>query len=274
MSTQQETIVVDLENNPGYKGVPVTEDGRPITNPTWEYYAREEKLHGFLSQQFPTTANPAPLGLCGFALTTFVLSMMNAGGLRSIHSPSNGVVMGLALFYGGLCQLLAGMWEFKTGNTFGALAFSSYGGFWMSFAALSINAFGFLSGYGSTHEGQVALHNDLGIYLLAWGMFSLWMTIAAHRTTVALFTLFFLVFLTFLMLAIHQFIWMWNEEYSLLCQEAGGCFGVMAAILAWYCAYAALLTNKNSFFTLPVGELDPIYRSWGWLPPLEANNKK
>lgn len=82
MSTQQETIVVDLENNPGYKGVPVTEDGRPITNPTWEYYAREEKLHGFLSQQFPTTANPAPLGLCGFALTTFVLSMMNAGGLR------------------------------------------------------------------------------------------------------------------------------------------------------------------------------------------------
>eukprot|EP01033_Poteriospumella_lacustris_P001968 gene1968-1428_t len=235
MSTQQETIVVDLENNPGYKGVPVTEDGRPITNPTWEYYAREEKLHGFLSQQFPTTANPAPLGLCGFALTTFVLSMMNAGGLRSIHSPSNGVVMGLALFYGGLCQLLAGMWEFKTGNTFGALAFSSYGGFWMSFAALSINAFGFLSGYGSTHEGQVALHNDLGIYLLAWGMFSLWMTIAAHP---------------------------------------GGCFGVMAAILAWYCAYAALLTNKNSFFTLPVGELDPIYRSWGWLPPLEANNKK
>lgn len=82
MASQQETIVVDLENAPGYKGVPVTEDGRPITNPTWDYYTREEKLHGFLSQQFPTTANPAPLGLCGFALTTFVLSMMNAGGLR------------------------------------------------------------------------------------------------------------------------------------------------------------------------------------------------
>ncbi len=55
----------------------------------------------------------------------------------------------------------------------------------------------------------------------------------------------------------------------MLCQEAGGCFGVMAAILAWYSAYAALLTNKNSFFRLPLGDLDPIYRSWGWLPPLE-----
>jgi hypothetical protein len=177
--------------------------------------------------------------------------------------------MGLALFYGGLCQLLAGMWEFKTGNTFGALAFSSYGGFWMSFAALSVDSFGFLSGYSNQGQaGVVALHNDLGIYLMAWAMFSLWMTISAHRTTLALMALFFLVFLTFLMLSIHQFIWTWNEEYSLLCQEAGGCFGVIAAILAWYCAYAALLTNKNSFFTLPVGELDPIYRSWGLLPPV------
>lgn len=181
--------------------------------------------------------------------------------------------MGLALFYGGLCQLLAGMWEFKTGNTLGAVAFSSYGGFWMSFAALNIDAFGFLDGY-TGHEGTVALHNDLGIYLLAWAMFSLFMSIAAHRTTLALMTLFFLVFLTFLMLSIHQFIAMWDEEKALLCQEAGGCFGVMAAVLAWYCAYAALLTNKTSFFTMPVGELDPIYRSWGWLPPLETPARK
>lgn len=78
----EQVVDIEMRGDSGYKGVPVTEDGRPITNPTWEYYTREEKLHGFLSQQFPTTANPAPLGLCGFALTTFVLSMMNAGGLR------------------------------------------------------------------------------------------------------------------------------------------------------------------------------------------------
>lgn len=178
--------------------------------------------------------------------------------------------MGLALFYGGLCQLLAGMWEFKTGNTLGALAFSSYGGFWMSFAAININAFGFLDGYSSDIR---SLHNDLGIYLMAWAMFSLWMSFAANRTTIALVTLFFLVFLTFLMLSISQFIAMWDPHYSLLCQESGGCFGVMAAFLAWYCCYAALLSKKNSLFTLPLGELDPIYRSWGWLPPLEEEKK-
>ncbi len=171
---------------------------------------------------------------------------------------------GLALFYGGMVQLLAGMWEFKTGNTFGAVAFSSYGGFWMSLAAINIKAFGFLDGYAARgEEGLKELKDCLGIYLLSWSMFSLWMTIASHRTNIALFTLFFLVFLTFLMLSISEF------TGEILCQEAGGCFGVMAAILAWYCAFAALLTNKNSFFTLPVGELDPIYRKWGWLPPDE-----
>ena len=159
-----------------------------------------------------------------------------------------------------MVQLLAGMWEFKTGNTFGAVAFSSYGGFWMSLAAINIKAFGFLDSYAKRENGEKELKDCLGIYLLSWAMFSLWMTIASHRTTVALFTLFFLVFLTFLMLSISEF------TGEILCQEAGGCFGVMAAILAWYCAFAGLLTKDNSFFLLPVGELDPIYRKWGWLP--------
>lgn len=262
MATRDETIADTKDVEIGtiqYKQVPQIGNSI-VTNPTFEYFDKIEKVHGYLSKQFPTTANPAPLGLCAFALTTFVLSMMNAGGLRSIWSSSNGVVMGLALFYGGLCQLLAGMWEFKTGNTFGALAFSSYGGFWMSFGALFVDAFGFLKGYSGNGSD---LNNDLGIYLMAWSMFSLWMTIASHRTTVALTLLFFLVFLTFLMLSIHAF------SGVIRAQEAGGCFGVMAAFLAWYCAYAGLLTKKNSFFTLPVGEWDPIYRSWGWLPAEE-----
>src|SRR5579883_2655188 len=83
----------------------------------------------------PATANPAPLGLCGFALTTFVLSTLNAGWFSAA---TFGVVVPLALFYGGLAQLLAGMWEFKAGNTFGATAFSSYGAFWLSFTVLFI----------------------------------------------------------------------------------------------------------------------------------------
>ena len=78
-------------------------------------------------------ADPAPLGLAGFALTTFVLSMFNANLVSSGGEP---IVLGLALAYGGLAQLLAGMWEFRTGNTFGAVAFTSYGAFWISFWAL------------------------------------------------------------------------------------------------------------------------------------------
>jgi len=174
--------------------------------------------------------------------------------------------MGLALFYGGLCQLLAGMWEFKTGNTFGSLAFSSYGGFWMSFAALNMNCLGFLNGYSTYPNGPKDLHDGLGLYLLAWSMFSLFMGLAAHRTTLALMTLFYLVFLTFLMLAIGDFTTFTYPDISIRTQEAGGCFGVMAAILAWYCAYASLLSKKISLITLPLGDLDPIYRSWGWLP--------
>src|SRR5690348_4740211 len=84
-------------------------------------------------------ANPAPLGLSGFALTTFVLSLVNAGILAEKNTA---IVIGLAVFYGGIAQLLAGMWEFRTGNTFGATAFTSYGAFWLSFAAILIPGFG------------------------------------------------------------------------------------------------------------------------------------
>src|SRR5690348_2318537 len=79
-----------------------------------------------------TPADPAPLGLAAFALTTFVLSMFNADLVSKAGEP---VVLGLALGYGGIAQILAGMWEFRTGNTFGAVAFTSFGAFWISFWA-------------------------------------------------------------------------------------------------------------------------------------------
>jgi succinate-acetate transporter protein len=166
--------------------------------------------------------------------------------------------MGLAMFYGGLVQLLAGMWEFKTGNTFGALAFSSYGGFWMSFAALFVSAFGFLGGYKVTED----LRNCLGIYLFSWCIFSGLMTICAHRTTILLFSLLFVVWLTFLLLAIGEFM-----GGDLRLQRAGGITGLVAAALAWYGMVASLLTKKNSLFRLPLGDFDPIYKRLGWLLP-------
>jgi succinate-acetate transporter protein len=102
-------------------------------------------------------ADPGPLGLAGFALTTFVLSMFNAGLVSRAGEP---VVLGLALGYGGLAQLLAGMWEFRTGNTFGAVAFTSYGAFWLSFWAfvavvfVLLAATFFLLGIGNAGESE------------------------------------------------------------------------------------------------------------------------
>ncbi|KAL9556824.1 hypothetical protein PS6_002128 [Mucor atramentarius] len=175
----------------------------------------------------PTIANPGPLGLSSFALTTFVLSLHNAGAGVPADGPSN-VVVGLGVFYGGLIQLLAGMWEFRTGNTFGATAFSSYGGFWLSFACLFIP----------------------GIYLLSWAIFTGIMLIASHRSSVGLVSMFFCLFITFILLAAAKF------NNSLTTQVAGGAFGVVTAIIAWYNALSGLLTKDSSFFLLPTGRLN------------------
>src|ERR671930_104869 len=119
-------------------------------------------------------ADPGPLGLAGFAMTTFVLSMFNADLVSRAGEP---VVLGLALAYGGIAQLLAGMWEFKNGNAFGATAFTSYGAFWLSFWAL--NQF-FAKGVPAAHLGDA-----VGLYLIGWGIFTAYMWIASFRVSVA-----------------------------------------------------------------------------------------
>ena len=118
-----------------------------------------------------TPANPAPLGLAAFAMTTFVLSMFNANLVNEKGVP---VVLGLALAYGGIVQLLAGMWEFRTGNTFGAVAFCSFGAFWISFWALEVF-------YAKSIGGNVG--HAVGVYLWAWAIFTAYMTVAALRVS-------------------------------------------------------------------------------------------
>lgn len=172
-------------------------------------------------------ANPAPLGLCAFALTTFVLSAHNAG---LFATPT--IVIGLALFYGGLAQLLAGMWEFKTGNTFGATAFSSYGAFWLA--------------VGATLQWKlIEPGNGFAFFLLGWTIFTGIMLLATLRTNVALITLFVLLFVTFILLTVGAF----GGGTGVL----GGYLGIATAIVAWYAALAGLLSSIPSAFTLPVG---------------------
>jgi succinate-acetate transporter protein len=187
----------------------------------------------------PVTADPGPLGLAAFALTTFVLSMFNSGLMSDKGLP---IVLGLALAYGGFAQLLAGMWEFRTGNTFGAVAFTSYGAFWISFWA-------FEQFYAKDITDKVALGNAVGLFLIGWGIFTAYMFIASLRTTVAISVVFLLLATTFIVLGIG------NAEADQGIVHAGGFIGIATAIAAWYASFAAVTNSTFGRTVLPVKEL-------------------
>ncbi|KIW30342.1 uncharacterized protein PV07_06092 [Cladophialophora immunda] len=193
-------------------------------------------------------ANPAPLGLCAFALTTFVLSLINLG-TRNIKVPA--IVISLAFGYGGLVQLLAGMWEMAVGNTFGATALSSYGGFWISFAII-LTPGGFeIEATITEQQSTKALFDCLGFYLMGWFIFTFLLLICTLKSTVAFFLLFFTLDLAFLMLGCSYLVLENGAPHTGL-TRAGGAFGILAAFLAWYNALAGIADTSNSFFIVPV----------------------
>src|SRR3954453_19634451 len=183
-------------------------------------------------------ADPAPLGLAAFALTTFVLSFFNAGIVSDAGEP---IVLGLALAYGGFAQLLAGMWEFRNINTFGATAFTSYGAFWLSFWAF--NQF-FAD---KVPAGSVG--DAVGLYLIAWGIFTTYMWIASFRTTAAVNAVFALLAITFIVLGIGE------AASSTGLVKAGGWIGIATAIVAWYASFAGVANSTFGRTVLPVRPL-------------------
>ncbi|KAJ3497816.1 hypothetical protein NLG97_g1609 [Lecanicillium saksenae] len=190
-------------------------------------------------------ANPAPLGLSAFALTTFVLSALN---MHARDTTDPHIVLSLAFGYGGLVQLLAGMWEMATGNTFGATALSSYGGFWISYAIVLTPGFHVLDEYTKPQTANV-----LGFFLFGWFIFTTLMVLCTLRSTLALFLLFFTLDLAFLFLACEQMATnLGNATAALALQKTGGLFGFLAAFLAWYNALAGIQDSSNSFFQVPV----------------------
>jgi uncharacterized protein len=185
-----------------------------------------------------TIADPAPLGLAAFALTTFVLSMFNADLVDPAGEP---IVVGLALAYGGAAQLLAGMWEFRKGNTFGATAFSSYGAFWLSFWAYV--AF-FAEGVPEANRGSA-----VGLYLIAWGIFTTYMWVASFRTNAAVNLVFLLLAVTFFVLGIGDAAG--NDTIFKL----GGWLGLATAVAAWYASFAGVTNSTFGRAMLPVWPL-------------------
>ena len=184
-------------------------------------------------------SDPAPLGLAGFALTTFVLSMMNANLVN--FSKGLPVVLGLALAYGGIAQLLAGMWEFRTGNLFGALAFSSYGAFWISFFILVQ--------FDLAKIAPTEVNSALGLYLWSWAIFTAYMTVAALRTTAVVAVVFLLLTLTFVFLGIG------NSGGHAGMIHLGGYFGIATAIAAWYGSMAAVVNFTWGRVVMPTWPL-------------------
>ena len=186
----------------------------------------------------PAIADPGPLGLAAFAMTTFVLSVFNANiiGLPALEA----VVLPLALFYGGAVQILAGMWEFRKNNTFGALAFSSYGAFWITFA--------WYVRYVEAGLPAVRAHEATGLFLLAWTIFTAYMLLASFGTTKMLTAVFAFLFATFLMLAIGILASPPNATII----HIGGWLGLVTAMLAWYHSAAGVTSATLGRTLLPV----------------------
>lgn len=184
-------------------------------------------------------ADPAPLGLAAFALTTFVLSMFNSGLVSDKGEP---IVLGLALAYGGLTQLLAGMWEFKNNNTFGATAFASYGAFWLSFWAF--NQF-----YADKITDKADAGHAVGLYLIGWGIFTAYMWIASLRVSVAVSVVFLLLTPTFIVLGIGES----GANTSIV--KIGGYLGLATALAAWYASFAVVTNKTFGRIVMPVKEL-------------------
>jgi len=182
-------------------------------------------------------ANPAPLGLVGFGLTTVLLSLINAGVL-----PKTGenVVIPLAMAYGGTIQILAGLLEFRAGNTFGTTAFLSYGAFWWWFALLLIlggNHVLPLDGTGST----------IGVALMLWGVFTMYMWVATFRLTRALWWIFFTLWIAFYLLGLGALLAMPGLT------QAGGWVGLLCGSLAMYASFALVANASFGRDVLPVG---------------------
>lgn len=183
--------------------------------------------------------NPAPLGLAGFALTTWLLSMINAGWFSG---DALNLVLACALAYGGTAQMIAGVMELPRGNTFGATAFISYGAFWWSFALFVL----FL------HDKVPA--GFVGWYLFLWGVFTFYMWLGTFRSPKALQAIFLALWVTFFLLAAGD----WAGSAAL--HAAGGYVGLVTAVLAFYLSAAEIINDAYGREVLPVGHRRMVFR--------------
>ena len=191
-----------------------------------------EEVH---NDQAPV-ADPAPLGLAAFALTTFLLSAANAGWMTKATGDA---WLGYAFAYGGLCQLLAGMWEFRNRNVFGATAFSTYGGFWIGLGLWALLV-------APKAVGNAGAH-DIAWILLAFAIFNTYMLVASTMVNTAVFGVFLFLEITEIVLFIGNF----TGTTGIV--KLGGYIGLVTALVAWYTSAAGVMNGHLGRTLVPVG---------------------
>ncbi|KAG7091767.1 hypothetical protein E1B28_008169 [Marasmius oreades] len=197
--------------------------------------------------RYPTKiANPGPAGLFNLGATAFILSLYFLHA-RGVQAPN--VVVGMALFAGGLTQFIAGMWEFPRGNVFGATVFATFGSFWLSYATINIPASGIQAAFANEQE----FHDALGIYLMTWFVITLFFLAVVIRRHVAFTVILVSLAIAFLLLGISEF----NGNASVL--KAGGVFLLIVGLTAFYIGASELFASEpRPILYLPQGVLDKV----------------
>jgi succinate-acetate transporter protein len=185
-----------------------------------------------------TTANPAPLGLLGFGMTTVLLNLHNAG-LYELNS----MIIGMGIFVGGIAQIIAGVQEWKKNNTFGATAFTAYGSFWIALVAI------WLLPKTAIGSGLKSDEVSMGWFLLMWGLFTAFMFIGTLRLNKALQTIFGSLVILFVLLAIADFTGI--KVFKVI----AGVEGVFCGLSAIYASAAQVLNEVYGKTILPLGKV-------------------
>lgn len=185
----------------------------------------------------PALANVGALGLGGFALSTFILNIVNAG---LVDAATIGIVMPIAMLYGGLAQFMAGMWDVRRGDIFGATCFSSFGAFWMG---LALFFFLKLAGVQAFVDVPPA---GMAVVFIAWGIFTGYATIASLKLSKAVTWVFVTLTILFFLLAIG--------EFSPVVHKIAGYEGILCSLIAWYTSAGILINTVHGRTVLPLGE--------------------
>ena len=185
----------------------------------------------------PALANVGALGLGGFALSTFILNIVNAGW---VDASAIGIVMPVAMLYGGLAQFMAGMWDVRRGDIFGATCFSSFGAFWMGLALFFMLK---LAGIQAFVDVPAA---GMAVVFIAWGIFTFYATIASLKLSKAVTWVFITLTILFFLLAIGEFV--------PIVHTIAGYEGVLCSLIAWYTSAGILINTVHGKTVLPLGE--------------------